>query len=95
VRLDVLGLAKVLHGARETIGTYRPVLAIVLSSRLSDIIAIQPMLQEIADFYDFFLDHVDAGSAGAVLFARPHVPRPRGRADDDPSTIAAQTASTE
>ena len=56
VKLDVLGLAKALHGARATISTFRP--RHRAPSSVSDIIAIQPSLQEIADGYDFFLDDV-------------------------------------
>jgi len=78
IKLDILDAEKALRGARETIQTYRPILAIALRHRADDLVSIQPRLVEITDGYDFYLDHVTVDGTGAVLFARPHLPRPRG-----------------
>jgi len=78
IKLDVPDVEKALRGARKTIRTYRPTLAIALHHREDELVSIQPRLEDVADGYDLFLDHAEVGSAGAVLFARPHLPRPRG-----------------
>jgi len=78
VKLDIPDPEAALRGARESIQTYQPILAIALRHRADDLVSIQPRLVEIADGYDFHLDHVAVNGAGAVLFARPRLPRPRG-----------------
>jgi len=78
IKLDVPDVEKALIGARQTIEKYQPILAIALPQPEADLVSVQPRLKDIAGGYDFFLDHAAVGSACAVLFARPHVPRPRG-----------------
>ena len=78
IKLDVPDAEKALRGARATIQVYQPILAIALRHRADDLVSVQPRLAEIADGYDLYLDHAAADGAGAVLFARPHRPRPRG-----------------
>jgi FkbM family methyltransferase len=78
IKLDVSEAETALRGAHETIQTYQPILAIALRHRADDLVSIQPRLVEISDGYDFYLDHVAVDGAGAVLFAGPRLPRPRG-----------------
>jgi FkbM family methyltransferase len=78
LKLDVPSPEKALIGARETIQAHRPILAISCPRHEDDIITIQPYLLQLANDYDFFLDHFTFGSRGAVLFARPHSSTPRG-----------------
>lgn len=78
IKLDVPNAEAALRGARATLQSYQPILAVALRRRADDLVSIQPRLAEIADGYDLYLDHATEDGTGAVLFARPHRPRPRG-----------------
>jgi FkbM family methyltransferase len=78
IKLDVRKMEQALRGARMTIEVFQPILAVSLSGDADDLVTLQPHLRHLADSYDFFLDHATWGSGAAVLFARPHSPRPRG-----------------
>ncbi|MCA1632232.1 MAG: FkbM family methyltransferase [Acidobacteria bacterium] len=74
IKMDIEGAElKALHGARETIRTFKPKLAISLYHRETDLVDIPNYLDGLGVGYDFFLDHFTIYGEETILFASPKV----------------------
>jgi FkbM family methyltransferase len=72
IKLDIDGWERrVLAGARRTLDTLRPALAVSLSDGLAAMIDIPMYLDDLTEEYDFFLDDVTVDGNHPILFARP------------------------
>lgn len=95
VRLDLDGTElQALIGARKTVLTHRPTLAVSLYHRHEDIVTIPAYLDDVAPDFDFFLDDVTLHGKGVILFARPR-PDLHGDWGRTPSTEHADRAHTD
>ena len=72
IKMDIEGAElEALRGARKTIETFRPKLAISLYHSINDFITIPKYLASLNYGYKFFLDHITIHSEETVLFAKP------------------------
>lgn len=79
IKLDVEGAELMaLKGARTTIRTHKPKLAVCLYHRLDDFVNIPDYLSSLDTPYRFFLGHFTISSGETVLFGTPKTPGPSG-----------------
>lgn len=72
LKMDIEGAElSALHGARRTLLSHRPKLAISLYHRLDDFVTIPLFLAGLLPDYEFYLDHYTIHAEETVLYGRP------------------------
>lgn len=73
IKMDIEGAeVPALEGARETIRTYGPKLAIAAYHKADDLFVIPSLIMDIRDDYSFYLDYFTPVGYEAILFCIPN-----------------------